>query len=186
MGDKMKLTHKRLLFFITLSLVLHGIGFIHYQEHPLFAPEQTGALMAIHITEKSAEQKIKPVPNKKQKSITPTPDSTELQNQTKTSSHNQFDSASVLAEIRQKLAYHFDYPLMARRMGWQGRVLLGFKLDRNGKIHKVHIKQSSGFTVLDNSAKSALIKVNTVKLHSADSLFGSWQLEIPVIYRLEG
>ncbi len=46
------------------------------------------------------------------------------------------------------------YPLLARKMGLEGRVLLNLILDASGKVSQVILKKSSGYTLLDEAAKS--------------------------------
>ena len=49
------------------------------------------------------------------------------------------------------------YPLIARKKGWQGTVIVSFVVCTDGKVQDVQIKESSGFSILDQSA------VNTIK-----------------------
>ena len=44
---------------------------------------------------------------------------------------------------------HPEYPLIARKKGWQGRLLLAVHIDKNGNVLNVHVKETSGFEVLD-------------------------------------
>lgn len=44
------------------------------------------------------------------------------------------------------------YPEIARNMGWQGKVLVSFVIDTDGKITEISIKESSGYAILDTSA----------------------------------
>jgi TonB family protein len=50
------------------------------------------------------------------------------------------------------------YPDRARRMGWEGKVLLSFVVLENGSINNVKVVNSSGFRILDNSAKEVIEK----------------------------
>ena len=49
-------------------------------------------------------------------------------------------------------------PERARRMGWEGKVILSFMIHEDGSVHDARILQSSGVTVLDEAAKEALRK----------------------------
>lgn len=84
--------------------------------------------------------------------------------------------------IRLELGRHFSYPMLARKRGWQGEVLLAFQLAADGRIHDARIARSSGHGVLDRAALKALDKVTPLEHHAPASL----TLQIPVIYRLEG
>ncbi len=48
------------------------------------------------------------------------------------------------------------YPMVARRMGWQGRVVLNVEVLENGLPGQVKLHQSSGRDVLDNAAMQAV------------------------------
>ena len=60
--------------------------------------------------------------------------------------------------IRESIIKNIHYPDRARRMGWEGRVMLSFTLFENGSVHDIKIVNSSGFKILDESAKEAIIK----------------------------
>jgi len=92
----------------------------------------------------------------------------------------------VLSRIRAHLNQHFVYPLLARREGWQGRVLLGFSVEANGMIRNIHVAVGSGYAILDSSAMSALSRIE--QLSEADSWTRGARLDLqmPVIFRLQG
>jgi len=50
------------------------------------------------------------------------------------------------------------YPGVARRMGWQGIVLLDVELRADGRVSAVSVAQSSGHSVLDEAAVRAVLK----------------------------
>ncbi|MCW8828622.1 MAG: energy transducer TonB [Gammaproteobacteria bacterium] len=85
-------------------------------------------------------------------------------------------------EIQQALVHHFSYPLLARKRGWQGEVVLAFRLESDGRILDARIASSSGHGVLDRAALKSLTKVERLEHETAHS----FTLQIPVIYRLEG
>jgi protein TonB len=51
---------------------------------------------------------------------------------------------------------HLEYPYLARRMGWEGEVLLFFRLNPTGEVEEIKVLKSSGFEVLDTSAVNAV------------------------------
>lgn len=185
----------RLPVFIALSLAIHLVWFINNQSWSLNPPQQDNGQMAVHIRESrppGLAQRISP-PTKKalsQKSDTLTErkpsKNTEPQKQTNTQAFNQLARAKILGDIKQRLVQNFVYPRLARRQGWQGLVMLGFQVDNVGSIQNIHIKQSSGYAILDDSAIAALNKIGKIGLYKTVFLNQTWQLEIPVIYRLEG
>lgn len=93
-------------------------------------------------------------------------------------------TTSLAAHIKLELARHFHYPAQAVRRGWQGIVLLGFRIGIDGDIEDIHIAQSSGHALLDRAALGALGKVHKVALDSG-TLRAALDLQLPVIYRLE-
>jgi protein TonB len=60
---------------------------------------------------------------------------------------------SVISNIVQR---HINYPPIARRMGWEGRVLIGFILEPNGNIRDLKVLKSCGYEVLDKEALDAI------------------------------
>jgi protein TonB len=96
--------------------------------------------------------------------------------------------ASAREQIRmlllKDLARNFTYPLIARRRGWEGKVLLAVTLQSNGKVAHVRITQSSGFDILDRSAANTLQNVGQLA-DAAPWLHGqTLELLLPVVYRL--
>ncbi|MBI3775925.1 MAG: TonB family protein [Gammaproteobacteria bacterium] len=75
------------------------------------------------------------------------------------------------------------YPLIARRYGWEGHLLLGYQVDETGFIHNVRVTHSSGNAVLDQSAVRTL---NTVGRLPTSLWRGGpvLDLQLPVIYKL--
>lgn len=91
------------------------------------------------------------------------------------------DTAAVLNAARLRLQQHFRYPLLARRRGWQGEVLLGFQLSARGQITDIRVARSSGYPLLDRAAVNSLRQVGSLPTPRQQL-----DLQLPVIYRLEG
>jgi periplasmic protein TonB len=83
--------------------------------------------------------------------------------------------------IRKALEAHFRYPLLARKRGWQGEVLLSFDVDSDGRISHVQVSRSSGYRALDQAALKALDKVGRVEQAPLVRV----SLELPVTYKLK-
>jgi protein TonB len=94
------------------------------------------------------------------------------------------NNTAIAAHINLELARHFHYPAQAVRRGWQGIVLLGFRIGVDGDIEAIHIAQSSGHALLDRAALGALSKIDRVALDSG-RLRTALDLQLPVVYRLE-
>jgi TonB family protein len=92
--------------------------------------------------------------------------------------------AQIRARLNTDLARYFNYPYVARLRGWEGTVLLAFNIEANGRLESIRVARSSGFAVLDDSALSALRKVE--RLAETIAWFQGHELtmQIPVIYRL--
>jgi len=60
---------------------------------------------------------------------------------------------SVISNIVQR---HINYPPIARRMGWEGKVLVSFVLEPNGNIRDLKVIKSCGYEVLDKEALDAI------------------------------
>jgi protein TonB len=58
--------------------------------------------------------------------------------------------------IHEEIRRHLAYPVVARRKGWTGRVLLYFRIRRDGNVANTEIKNSSGYASLDEGALRAL------------------------------
>lgn len=85
------------------------------------------------------------------------------------------------AKLQQALARYFHYPPLAQRRGWQGEVLLAFRLESDGRIRDAHVARSSGYTMLDRAALASLQQLGGI----ATPLPNTRHMELPVIYRLQ-
>ena len=48
--------------------------------------------------------------------------------------------------------------MIARKKGWEGRVLIQAEIDREGNVSEIKVLESSGFKVLDNASLETLKK----------------------------
>lgn len=92
----------------------------------------------------------------------------------------------IKAHLYTDLARHFDYPEMARRRGWEGRVMVAVNVASDGQLQQIRVARSSGFAILDDSALQSLRQVDHIT--EAVALLNGRRLamQIPVIYRLQG
>ena len=79
---------------------------------------------------------------------------------------------------------HPEYPLIARKKGWEGRVIIHADIDNTGKVTYIKILESSGYEALDN------VSLNTLKNWKfTPAKFGNKFIEdsvtIPVNFLLE-
>jgi protein TonB len=114
-----------------------------------------------------------------QNTITPTAPATSVNSETDSAIQLR---ATITQRLKQALAKHFYYPMMARKHGWQGQVLLAFNLDTQGTIINARVTQSSGYHALDQAALKSINKVTTLDVGLSQPL----SFELPVIYNLNG
>jgi len=91
----------------------------------------------------------------------------------------------VRSEISAELAKHFRYPRLARSHGWEGRVVLGFRVRPDGRITDIEVVESSGRTILDRAAVEALRQVRRVPSLAEHATGEPIALRMPVSYRLQ-
>ena len=92
--------------------------------------------------------------------------------------------AQIRARLNTDLARYFDYPHAARLRGWEGRVLLAFHIETDGRLENIRVTQSSGFAVLDDAALGSLRQVERLAEAVAWLRGSPLAMQIPVIYRL--
>jgi protein TonB len=76
------------------------------------------------------------------------------------------------------------YPLVARRHGAQGRVVLSVQVSASGTSNEVLLRRSSGHAVLDNAALQTVRHWRFVPARRGDTPVESW-VDVPIIFRLE-
>lgn len=76
------------------------------------------------------------------------------------------------------------YPMTARRMGWQGRVVLSVEVLANGHAGQIKVQQSSGHEVLDNAALQAVRDWRFVAARQGGQTVSKWFL-VPIPFILK-
>jgi TonB family protein len=61
-----------------------------------------------------------------------------------------------LIDMKHRIEFYWEYPILAIRNGWQGKLLLDFTIKNDGTIEEIKLVKSSGYPVLDDSARTAL------------------------------
>ncbi|MCR4299574.1 MAG: energy transducer TonB [Gallionella sp.] len=77
-----------------------------------------------------------------------------------------------------------SYPMVARRMGWQGRVVLNVEVLASGLPGQVKLYQSSGHDVLDNAAIKAVSGWRFVAARQNGQAVAKWFL-VPIPFILK-
>jgi len=85
-----------------------------------------------------------------------------------------------LGLIRELIRKEVYYPYMARKMGWEGKVLIGVVLTPEG-CSEVRLVKSSGFPLLDESALETVKRV-CKKFPKPERKVS---LQVPILYRLK-
>jgi protein TonB len=67
-----------------------------------------------------------------------------------------------------------QYPLADVQAAHEGRVKLGFLVDENGKVKDSKVMTSSGFTTLDEAARSALAQCSFQPAHKNGKAVQQW------------
>ena len=86
--------------------------------------------------------------------------------------------------IKKSLNNHFRYPAQARRREWQGRVVLNFRLKKEGSLIDIRVKTSSGYQILDQSALQTLHTISPLTLIKPLSFTDPLEMQIPIVFRL--
>ncbi len=86
-----------------------------------------------------------------------------------------------LEKIREAVRGFLRYPLIARRMGWEGTVIVCFTLYPDGEIRNLKVEKSSGFEILDKYALKAVSKASPSFPRPVEPV----TIVIPITYRLE-
>ena len=76
------------------------------------------------------------------------------------------------------------YPILSRRVGQQGKVLLRVFVNAGGTADKVEIRSSSGFDRLDEAALDAVRRWRFVPARQGDKPIAAWVL-VPITFTLE-
>lgn len=81
--------------------------------------------------------------------------------------------------IRDAIQHAIAYPQAARRNGWEGKVVVAFRLLSDGSVRDVRIVQGSGHPVLDRGAIDAVRNASPFPRSPVDA-----EVITPVVYRL--
>lgn len=84
------------------------------------------------------------------------------------------------AYIRDRILRNVSYPDAARRMNWQGKVILSFVVTANGSVRECRVMTSSGFPMLDKNAMETVKDTAPFPRPPVEA-----RLVIPIAYRLE-
>lgn len=82
--------------------------------------------------------------------------------------------------IKEIVQANVSYPVMARRMGWEGKVLVSFTVCVDGRVEDVQVVKSCGFKILDKSAMETIEKCAPFPAPPLRA-----ELTLPITYQLD-
>lgn len=88
-------------------------------------------------------------------------------------------TASDFAWIRDAIQLAIAYPATARRMGWEGKVVVAFHLLPDGSVRNVRVVEGSGHAALDRGAIDAVRNASPFPRTPVEA-----EVITPVVYRL--
>lgn len=91
----------------------------------------------------------------------------------------------VLSYLQDRISNHFVYPRLARRNGWEGKVILRVDIESDGIISNIRLLSSSGYAILDESAIEALAQVHSITRLPKYTGTLSLYVDVPIIYHLK-
>ncbi len=83
------------------------------------------------------------------------------------------------AGIRDGIQRGIVYPALARKMGWEGKVVVAFLILPDGSVRGIRVVQGSGHAVLDRGAVEAVRNASPFPRPPAEA-----EIVTPVVYRL--
>ncbi len=86
--------------------------------------------------------------------------------------------------ILDALVPYFRYPLLAREEGWQGRVTIRLRIGPHGRLSRMRIADSSGYTVLDQAALRSMEQVSRLPPDTFALGGTPFDVLVPIVYRL--
>lgn len=87
--------------------------------------------------------------------------------------------------IRQAVDEHKHYPRMARRLGLDGRVVVAFTVEADGRLAGVRVVESSGSELLDEAALEAVRKAAPFPSFPAGIERRRWDFTLPLSFSLD-
>jgi len=93
-------------------------------------------------------------------------------------------SNDMMHYLETEFRARFQYPMVAVKRGWQGKVIVGLDINKSGFIHNVNVRQSSGYSVLDNNAIRTFENIGNIIPVLSEGNTRDYQFTIPIIYQL--
>ncbi len=154
---------------ILISLFIHGTAFAslfiaHHEIVFTFDLKQGVSSIQISVRKRDSVTQNKERTNPREMEIIVSSDGTvEVPDKKEIERNNASPSMStkeLLGALCARASYNSrnsapEYPYLARRMGWEGRVVLSIEVLPNGRTGQVRVVTGSGYDLLDDSAVKA-------------------------------
>jgi TonB family protein len=88
-------------------------------------------------------------------------------------------------KVRQRIASAKYYPRTAQRRGMEGKPVIAFTLNKQGRLVKVNLAQSSGYQMLDQAALEAVQQAAPYPEIPAELKTDSYQFKLPISFVLK-
>jgi periplasmic protein TonB len=197
----MLMTHRYLTYLSSVSLLhlLLIIGGIYIYSHDINPMRGTKSAMvkvtiesdkASSVTQALPSPKEKPSSKAQSQEKAPTREEvypTHAESLQEASSASGLSQKAIedlrsmyLGELRAQIESNKNYPLMSRKLGHTGLVVVAFTLLEDGSIINVRVDRPSNFERLDESALEAVKKVGRYKPIPADLGEVSMEIKVPV------
>lgn len=90
-----------------------------------------------------------------------------------------------IGQVRQRIANAKYYPRMARRRGMEGQPVIAFTLNKNGRLMKVDLAQTSGYQLLDQAALEAVHQGAPYPEIPAELKRDTFKFKLPISFALK-
>ncbi|HRK08838.1 MAG TPA: energy transducer TonB [Pseudobdellovibrionaceae bacterium] len=87
-------------------------------------------------------------------------------------------------ELRRQLERRKSYPLAAKRMGHQGRVVVRFILERSGQVKSAQIVQASSSKFLNDAAEDLIRRLDGLEPFPVQLSKSEWAFQVPIDYHM--
>lgn len=89
-----------------------------------------------------------------------------------------------LLKLRKRIEQNKVYPKRAKRLRQEGKVLVSFLIQKNGKIQNISLKGKSSYKRLDKAALELLKKIARFDPIPKELGKDSWAIEVPINYSI--
>lgn len=90
---------------------------------------------------------------------------------------------NYLQLIRSRIEANKQYPLIARRQHWEGKVGLRFTVNKDSKVEEIKLISSSGYQLLDKAAINSVVNASPFPPPPDPSLL-PLHLELTIVFEL--